>query len=213
MFKPRHHYSLIALAAAGLLLTGLAGAARAQSQDDSAKSVAEAARRARENKKAAAKPAKTLTEDDLPAAPAAGSTEPSAPASPAKTDENAAAPTAPTVAKPADAASAEKAKLVHAANVAALERAKKSLAQFESELDVMQRKAKLDSESYYSKPDFSSDTAGKANLDAEAQEITTKQQDIEILKARIAELQAAVDVGAPPATESKPPAEEKPPSQ
>jgi hypothetical protein len=77
----------------------------------------------------------------------------------------------------------------------------------------MQRKAKLDNESYYSKPDFSSDAAGKANLDAEAQEITTKQQDIEILKARIAELQAAVDAGAPPATESKPPAEEKPPSQ
>ncbi len=213
MFKPRHHYSLIALAAAGLLLTGLAGAALAQSQDDSAQSVAEAARRAREKKKTAAKPAKTLTDDDLPAVPAAGSTEPTAPASAAKTDENAAAPTAAAVAKPVDAASAEKAKLVHAANVAALERAKKSLAQFESELDVMQRKATLDSDAYYSKPDFSSDPAGKANLDAEAQDIATKQQDIEALKARIAELQAAVDAAAPPATESKPATEEKPPSQ
>lgn len=213
MFKPRHHYSLAALAAAVLLLTGLAGAAAlAQSQDDSAQSVAEAARRAREKKRSAEKPVKTLTNDDLPPAPAAAPSEASAPANPAKTDENGAAATPAAAAKPTDAASLEKAKLEYAANVAALERAKKSLTQFESELDVMQRKAKLDSDAYYSKPDFSSDPDGKAKLDAETQDIATKQQDIETLKARIAELQAAVDAGAPPTTDSKPQSEEKPPS-
>lgn len=210
MLKTRHHLSLIAVVAAGLLLTGFAATAQAQSQDDSAQSVAEAARRAREKKKAAVKPVKTLTEDDLPAATAATSTDASTPANPAKADDTA-APAA--TAKPVDAAAAEKAKLEHAANVAALDRAKKSLVQSEGELDVMQRKAKLDSDSYYSKPDFSNDPDGKAKLDGEAQDITTKQEDIETLKARIAELQAAVDAGAPPATESKPPSEEKPPSQ
>ena len=212
MLKPKNHYALTALTAAGLLLTGLAGVALAQSQDDSAQSVAEAARRAREKKKASVKPVKTLTDDDLPKAAAEGSANASAPSTPAKADENGAAQTPAAAAKPADAASVEKAKLVYAANVAALDRAKKSLVQSEGELDVMQRKAKLDSEAYYSKPDFSSDTDGKAKLDAEAQDITTKQEDIETLKARIAELQAAVDAGAPPTTESKPPAEEKPPS-
>ncbi len=213
MLKMRNHYPLIALAVAGLFLTGLAGTALAQSQDDSAQSVAEAARRAREKKKAGVKPVKTLTDDDLPPAPPAGSAAASAAAKAAKTDDSAAPPAAAATAKPADAASVEKAKLEHAANVAALDRAKKSLAQSEGELDVMQRKAKLDSDDYYSKPDFSSDSDGKAKLDAEAQEITTKQEDIETLKARIAELQAAVDAGAPPATESKPPSDEKPPSQ
>jgi len=211
MLKRKNHYALIALTAAGLLLTGLAGAALAQ--DDSAKSVAEAARRAREKKKASVKPVKTLTDDDLPKGSAAGSADSSAPATPVKADESGTAQTPAAAAKPADAASVEKAKLVYAANVAGLERAKKLLAQSEGELDVMQRKEKLDSDSYYSKPDFSNDPDGKAKLDAEAQDITTKQEDIEMLKARIAELQAAVDAGAPPTTESKPPAEEKPPSQ
>jgi len=211
MLKRKNHYALIALTAAGLLLTGLAGAALAQ--DDSAKSVAEAARRAREKKKASVKPVKTLTDDDLPKGSAAGSADASAPATPVKADESGTAQTPAAAAKPADAASVEKAKLVYAANVAGLERAKKLLAQSEGELDVMQRKEKLDSDSYYSKPDFSNDPDGKAKLDAEAQDITTKQEDIETLKARIAELQAAVDTGAPPATESKPPSEEKPPSR
>ena len=212
MLKPKNHYALITLTAAGLLLTGLAGAALAQ--DDSAQSVAEAARRAREKKKASVKPVKTLTDDDLPkAASAAGPADASAPATAAKADESGTAQTPAAAAKPADAASVEKAKLVHAANVAGLERAKKSLAQSEGELDVMQRKEKLDSDSYYSKPDFSNDPEGKAKLDAQAQDITTKQEDIETLKARIAELQAAVDAGAPTATEGKPPSEEKPPSQ
>lgn len=210
MLNMRNRYPLIALAVTGLFLTGLAGSALAQSQDDSAQSVAEAARRAREKKKTGVKPVKTLTDDDLPPA---GSANASAAANAAKTDDSAAAPAAAAAPKPADAASTEKAKLEHAANVAALDRAKKSLVQSEGELDVMQRKEKLDSDAYYTKPDFSSDSDGKAKLEAEEQEITTKQEDIETLKVRIAELQAAVDAGAPPATESKPPSDEKPPSQ
>ena len=210
MLKTRNHLSVIAVVAAGLLLAGFATTALAQSQDDSAQSVAEAARRAREKKKAGAKPVKTLTDDDLPPATTAAPANASTPVNPAKTDDTAAPAAA---AKPVDAAAAEKAKLEYAANVAALDRAKKSLVQFESELDVMQRKAKLDSDAYYSKPDFSNDPGGKAKLDGEAQDITTKQEDIETLKARIAELQAAVDAGAPPATDSKPPSEEKPPTQ
>jgi multidrug resistance efflux pump len=73
-----------------------------------------------------------------------------------------------------------------------LEHAKKELAQAEHELDVTQRKAALDSDAYYSKPDFANDKDGKANLDAEAQQISEKKQAVETLKARVAELQALV---------------------
>jgi hypothetical protein len=72
-------WSLLPVLAAALLSLGLLPSrASAQSPGDNA-SVADAARRAREQKKNAAKPARTLTNDDLPATPAAVQ-QPAAPA-------------------------------------------------------------------------------------------------------------------------------------
>jgi hypothetical protein len=190
----RNHFPLIALATAGLLLFGWSETARAQSASDSEPSVAEAARRAREKKKENAKPVRTLTNDDLPAAPAGDAASGAVSQPPAMNGEDAVKPAANESGekKPSASVNDEQAKLLKANNAAALERAKKQLAQFESELDIMQRKAALDSDSYYSKTDYASDKEGKANLDAEAQAIDTKKQDIEDLKARVAELQALV---------------------
>jgi len=183
MSRQKNHYPAFVLTAACMLLTGLSSATCAQSQNDSTPSVAEAARRAREKKKENAKSVRTLTNDDLPAATAgdaaAGSTSPVTPVN----SEDTAAP----------AANAEQAKLLKADNAAALERAKQRLAQSLGELDIMQRKAALDSDSYYSKTDFASDTAGKAYLDSEAHDISKKKDDVEELKARVAELQALLD--------------------
>src|ERR1700686_4319352 len=92
MPKTRYCYPFIAVALAGLFFAGLAGSARAQSQDDPKESVAEAARRAREKKKAAAQPAKTFTNDDSLFAPAPGSNEKSSPTNPPQGAENAAKP-------------------------------------------------------------------------------------------------------------------------
>src|SRR5260370_28274572 len=177
-----NHFSLIALATAGLFLFGLSQTARAQSPTDSEPSVAEAARRAREKKKENAKPVRTLTNDDLPAAPAGEA----ATGTPAVKGEDAVTPASNEGGekKPSVPGSDEQAKLLKANNAAALERAKKQLATALSELDIMQRKLALDSDSYYSKTDYASDKEGKANLDAEAQEISTKKEDIEALKAR-----------------------------
>jgi hypothetical protein len=174
-----------------VFLTGLSGAALAQSQNDSAPSVAEAARRAREQKKTAAKPVRTLTNDDLPAAPVSGANAAEAQVNTAKAEDNAAA-TSDTNQAQAAPVNDEKTKEKNAENAAALEHAKKELAQAEHELDVTQRKAALDSDAYYSKPDFANDKDGKANLDAEAQQISDKKQAVEALKARVAELQALV---------------------
>ena len=191
----RNHFPLIALATAGWLLFGWSETARAQSPSDSEPSVAEAARRAREKKKENAKPVRTLTNDDLPAAPAADAANGALSPPPAVNGEDAVKPAALNEGgekKPSAAVNDEQAKLLKANNAAALERAKKQLATALSELDVMQRKLALDSDSYYSKTDYASDKEGKANLDAEAQAIDTKKQDIEDLKARVAELQALV---------------------
>src|SRR5262245_32480122 len=85
--------------------------ASAQSQGDNA-SVAEAARRAREQKKAAVKPARTLTNDDLPSVLAEPATpgaarsgaEEAADDGQAKTEGDDAAPPAPEPAAEAEAA-------------------------------------------------------------------------------------------------------------
>jgi hypothetical protein len=191
MLKRKCHYPFFSFSIACVFLAGLSGAALAQSQDDSAPSVAEAARRTREQKKAALKPVRTLTNDDLPAAPVSGANAAEAQVNPAKAEDNAAA-TSDANQVQAAPVNDEKTKEKNAENAAALERAKKELAQAEHELDVTQRKAALDSDAYYSKPDFADDKDGKANLDAEAQQISDKKQAVETLKARVAELQALV---------------------
>jgi hypothetical protein len=191
MLKRKCRYRFLTSLIACVFLTGLSGAALAQSQDASAPSVAEAARRAREQKKTAAKPVRTLTNDDLPAAPVSGANSAEAQVNPAKAEDNAAATSDANQAQTTPV-SDEKTSGKNAENAAALEHAKKELAQAEHELDVTQRKAALDSDAYYSKTDFANDKDGKANLDAEAQQISEKKQAVETLKARIAELQALV---------------------
>jgi hypothetical protein len=191
MLKRKCRYRFVTFLIACGFLAGLSGAALAQSQDDSAPSVAEAARRARDHKKTAAKPVRTLTNDDLPAAPVSGANAVEAQVNSAKAEDNAAATSDASQAQAAPV-NDEKAREQNAENAAALEHAKKELAQAEHELDVMQRKAALDSDAYYSKTDFANDKDGKANLDAEAQQISDKKQAMETLKARVAELQALV---------------------
>jgi len=186
---------LFVLTGALLSLSLLPGSASAQSQSDNS-SVADAARRAREQKKNAPKPARTLTNDDLPVAPPAGQssaapaggTETAAPDQ-ANTESEAGAPVkAPAAAETAaPAAGAQKKK---AEIEAALKLAKAELARAQSELDVLQRKSALDSDSFYSQTDYSHDTDGKARLDADAQQVNDKKSQVDELKSKVAALQA-----------------------
>jgi hypothetical protein len=215
MLIGKNNFRVTAFATASLLLTGWCGTARAQSQGDSGPSVAEAARKARESKKENAKPARTFTNDDLPKGPAGDVANGAVSPTPAANGDEAATPMANEGGekKPAAAANDEQAKQKKTGNAAALERAKKQLATALSELDIMQRKLALDSDSYYSKTDYASDKDGKANLDAEAQEINEKKQAVEELKARVTELQALV--GEPAENESDQPdkSDKNPPSR
>lgn len=172
----------------------------AQPQDEQSSSVADAARRAREQKKKSDKRARVISDDNLkPASPA--SAAPAAPAAaPALSPEmapqaqTAATPAAPLetaapptpAAPPAEAAPPEK--KVSSDNSAEATGMKAQLEELQKELDLLQREVPLARDNLYSKPDYAHDTAGKAKLDALLQQLTGKQQDVDGLKARLATL-------------------------
>jgi hypothetical protein len=176
--------------------------ASAQSQSDNT-SVADAARRAREQKKNAAKPARTLTNDDLPAArdnavPSAAAAAPApeaATSDQAKPEADAAAPA--KAAAPAEpAGQTEDSSKKRSRIEAALKQAKAELTQAQNELDILQRKSVLDSDAFYSKTDYARDTEGKARLDADAQQVNDKKSQVDELKTKVAALQAELGEAA-----------------
>jgi len=185
---------------AGLLfLPALPPEAAAQSQGDTS-SVAEAARRAREQKKNAAKPARTLTNDDLPAAPAAAAPALQNPDPAGKAPEaHEAAPAGTPAAGPQNEDDSKKRARIEAA----IKKAKAELAETQGELDVLERKAVLDSDEYYGKTDYDRDTEGKARLEADKQQIGDKRSRVDQLKSKLAALQA--ELGEAPESEKPAP--------
>ena len=178
-----------------------------QSQDTQSESVADAARRAREKKKAAEKqPAPVITDDTLkPSAPA--SPEANVP-TPATSPEAAPAPAsgAQPTADPSGAANAEAAPGAPASEAdqktqasGELASLKQQVADAQKGLELLQRDLSLQQDTYISNPDHSHDTAGKAKLDAMQQQVTEKQQEVDALKTRLAALQESLKTTAPPA--------------
>ena len=167
-----------------LSLALLPAAVFAQSED--APSVAEAARRAREQKKTQAKPAKVITEDDVkpvarpnsatPAPPEAATTS-AAPAPPASSTASTASSSSPAP----DAKDQKDSKEVT--------ELKAQIKQVQGDLDLLQREQSLEQDKYYSNTDYLHDTAGKAKLEALKQQVSDKQQELEHLKTRLAALQ------------------------
>jgi len=187
-----------------ILLGGfLAGQPKAQAQGDQPNSVADAARRAREQKKDASKPATVITNDTLEPTPSA---VPAATTQPSPT--NAAPGTNLAVAATPDAAStgqgaatstpsavAEEPPQDKPAQQSELKALKQQIAELQLQVDVAQRALSLASDDFYSRPDFSKDEEGKAKLDALKSELTEKQ-------AALAELKAKMPAGA--ASDEKP---------
>ena len=154
-------------------------------QDSQNTSVAEAARRSREQKKASAKPAPIITDDTLNPAPT-----PAAVIN-APTGQQSAV-TAGGVAAPAGSNASDE-NAPSAADVAEkkkkdVEALKQQVAALQSEVDLAQRSLSLDQAAFYSKPDFSNDRDGKAKLDAEQADLKQKQDDLAQLKAKFAAL-------------------------
>jgi len=200
-----------------------------QYHEEDPSNVADAARRAREQKKEQPKPAKVWDNDTIPKkpgevsvigqTPAAAEVDDSAEGAGAKdADANAkaaaaGAESADNAAKPANegasgapgAASAPGAgdagepsekkdgdKL--AAEIAAIQAdlaaARAQLQIAKADLDVAQRKFNLDSQTYYSKPNYVADKDGAANIDAEKAEMEAKQQQVADAQMRVDQLEA-----------------------
>ncbi len=190
-----------------LATTLLPAAAFAQSQDS--QSVAEAARRARAQKKSTEKPPKVITDETLdvkkgdvqnataeqPRIPGTPETQ-AQPAAGAAASAQGGAPSDASAAQPPKSASED-------ARAALKERVvlKEKIKEAQSDLDLQQREYKLDEESFYSTPDYSKNTSGKEKLDAMKQQISDKQQELDKLKARLAALPPAQES---PATPPKP---------
>jgi hypothetical protein len=168
-----------------LSVTLLPAAAFAQSQDT--QSVAEAARRAREQKKTPARPAKVITDDDVKPAAQSNPATPGSPeataasATPASSTANAASAPAASSSPAADAKDQKDSKELSAL--------KALIKQVQSDLDLLQREQSLENDRYYSNTDYAHDTAGKAILDELKWQVSDKQQELDGLKARLAELQ------------------------
>jgi hypothetical protein len=179
----------VSLIAFGALFVALP---RAEAQSDQQVSVAEAARRAREQKKDAAKPVTVVTNDTLEpakaetpgvtqatvtnaagAAQGADLTVASATGGQQGTGGSTGTPTAKESA--ADEAESK----------AALKALRQEIADKQAEVDLAQREAALASDDFYSKPDFSQDTAGKAKLDAMQSNVAQKQDELAQLKAKL----------------------------
>jgi hypothetical protein len=173
--------------------------AYAQSQDSQSSqtdSVAEAARRAREQKKAAGDKAVPVITDDIlkssaPQAPAASSDQPAADQKGAVSADG--QPGAD--ASKAEGATAKEGDKEKAS--AELADAKQQLADAEKALDLAKRELALEQDNVYSKPDYQSDSAGLAKIDDLKQQVTDKQQAVDDLKARVAELEAKAGTSAP----------------
>lgn len=171
---------------AGVLTPSLA---RAQSQDSQTQSVAEAARKAREQKKAAPKPTTVITEDTLKprteeqkAVEAANEAQASANTEKAPESNTLAKPEAkPDSSKPDDAKKKKE--------KAELDALKRQLAEAKKSLDLLQRELALDQDTYLSNPDHDHDTAGKAKLEGLKQQISDKEQQVDVLKTKVAALQ------------------------
>jgi len=167
-----------------LSVTLLPAAAFAQSQDS--QSVAEAARKARAQKKNTEKAPKVITDEtldvkkgDVQSATAEQPRMPGSPEAPAQ-PAAAAAPGTPAALAAKDQKDAKE--------VADL---KVKIKRAQDDLDLLQREQTLENDRYYSQTGYAQDTAGKAKLDDLKQQVTDKQQVLERLKARLAELQPA----------------------
>lgn len=164
-------------------------ATQPQQQD----SVAAAARHAREQKKDQPKPQKVWDNDSIPEL---------GPVSVVGNEEKATtspdgSPNAPEKqGQPATGEPQNDAAKKAQEDAAAMDSAKASLETLKNELDVLERKYSLDQQSYYGKPDYSSDKAGAAALQDEQSQIDAKQLEVDDAQKKLDDLQAQSPVEA-----------------
>jgi hypothetical protein len=187
-----------------ILLASLVGTAdgQQQTQEQAENSIAAAARRARENKKEHAKPTKVWDNDNIPTSAASLSVVGNAP--PADNSANQPANVPPGSAAPGAANSASADASKKSAVEADLAAAKERLQTLQNDLDIAQRKSTLDSQMYYSKPDYAADKVGAATLEDEQSQLEAKRQEVADAKKRVADLEEKLNSAGQSGTSSAP---------
>jgi hypothetical protein len=190
--------NLARLAASAILLasTGVLGKAQNSANSSSgngaigSSSVADAARRAREQKQNASSPAKVISDDDLDAKRVPpgqeGLTTPTPQLETQPPSADAVAAQQEADARREQAPEGDPVKDKDSARIAHL---KGELARAEEDLKLSQREAALAQDTVYSKPDYQRDKTGKAQLDAMQQQINDRQEKLEQLKTRLAAME------------------------
>ena len=214
LFSPLRVIAALLGAGVCLPVATLAQAQDAQAQQSASpsSSVADAARRARDQKKNSAKSSKVITDDDLDRHEFKPGQAGFNVMAPPQLETEPPSAVAIAAAEAADKASEEEAKEA-AAQDADIARLKVQITQGEKDLDVLRRQLALDQDSYFSKPDYAHDTAGKSNLDSEKQQINDRQEEVERLKTRLAALEELKSHRKPARKKAAPPPQtENPPS-
>jgi hypothetical protein len=199
-----------------------AGQAQSPSQDAQAPApsdpLAAAAKAAREAKKDQAKPARVWNDDTIPKSNGAisvvgqTSADDADNAAAATGDAANAAATKSSAGGSAGAGGGTSAGAgIRGALETSIQNAKDKLATIKVDLDLLQRAYTLDSQMYYVKPDYASDTEGAAKLKDEQDQIAAKQQEMDEQQKKIDDLEAELaklpEATTPPAT---PPANNSP---
>ena len=170
------------------LLAGLVGSASLHAQDQSQSgtggSVADAARKAREQKKNAPKPKHVLTDDDV--APRAGVTPP--PAAIAPTDatqaQDGASPQASGTSEPKEDPHSEAAWRKRFAAI------RRKISEAQTELDVLTREAQKADVQYYSDPQKAmKEQYSRTEINEKNEKIAAKKKEIEALNQQLGSLE------------------------
>ena len=198
------------IAHAGLIFLLCLPTGTAFAQQQQAESAADAARHAREQKKDQGRPAKVWDNDNIPDVKGVVNVVGQTPASSgdAKAGGTAQSTAAPTV-SPAASEPKPAAKDVRALQ-ADLLAAKQRLVDVKTEYDILQRKYALDTQTYYSKPNYSSDPDGSAKLDAEKAQIEAKKLEVDEAQKKVDKMEAELkDSGAAGGSSTQPSTETK----
>jgi len=153
--------------------------------------LAEAARRAREKRNQQPKAAKVFDNDNIPKTPESISVvgEAKAAENANASSENAEAPAeGAAAAKPANAETAGVDQEKKAELEKQLADAKEHLQTVMTDLDIATRKLALDQQTYYGKPNFSSDEEGAEGLKVEESLIASKKQEVADAQKRVDEI-------------------------
>lgn len=201
------------MAAARQQSTGQTTAQSDQKQDQKQQDpLAEASRRAREQKKQQPKAARTWDNDNIPTTPDLISVVGES-SSTGETPEKTASEKTTSQSNSGAAGNSEKnassqnsgqggtAEQRKAALTKQLAQAKERLQSLSTDLDILSRKYTLDQQTYYSKPDYSSDTEGAVKLKVEESQITSKKQEVADAQKKVDDLTAQLkELETEPAT-------------